>query len=72
MRTTIATAGGDSTGASGWETVARTPANDPPATRGTRLYWEDLAPKAPAAGQNPTVELPASRTTGAMRGTSCG
>ena len=50
-------------GASGWETVTRTPANDPPATRGTRLYWEELAPKAPAAGQNPTVELPADRTT---------
>lgn len=49
--------------ASGWETVARTPANDPPGTRGTRLYWEDLAPKAPAAGQDPSVELPAARTT---------
>lgn len=50
-------------GASAWETVARPPANDPPATRGTRLYWDDLAPKGPAAGQDPSVELPAARTT---------
>ncbi|MFN8446382.1 MAG: LamG-like jellyroll fold domain-containing protein [Caldilineaceae bacterium] len=48
--------------ASDWETVARTPSNDPPSTRGDRLYWADLAPKAPAAGQDPSVELPAQRT----------
>ncbi len=49
--------------ASGWETVARLPNNDPPAQRGNRLYWDDLAPKAPVAGQDPSVELPAQRTS---------
>lgn len=48
--------------ASGWETVARQPNNDPPAQRGNRLYWDDLAAKAPPAGQDPSVELPAQRT----------
>ncbi len=48
-------------GASGWETIIRTPANDPQALRGSRLYWPELAQAAPAAGQDPTVELPANR-----------
>lgn len=47
--------------ASAWDTVARTPNDDPQAERGKRLYWPDLAPKKPAAGQDPTVELPAQQ-----------
>ncbi len=48
--------------ASGWDTVARPPDQDPQAERGKRLYWPDLAPKKPAAGQDPSVELPANQT----------
>ncbi len=47
--------------ASGWDTVARTPNDDPQAERGKRLYWPDLAPKKPAPGQDPSVELPANQ-----------
>ncbi len=48
-------------GASGWETIARSPANDPQAIRGSRIHWPELAQVAPAAGQDPSVELPANR-----------
>lgn len=47
--------------ASGWETVARAPNLDPASQRGQRLYWPELAPVAPAANANATVELPANR-----------
>ncbi len=39
-------------GVSAWETVSRPPNDDPPAQRGSRLYWPDLVPVAPG----PTVD----------------
>jgi hypothetical protein len=47
--------------ASGWETVARPPTDDPHAVRGQRLHWPELAAKEPAADEHPSVELPANR-----------
>lgn len=47
--------------ASDWETVARTPNDDPQSERGKRNYWPDLAAKQPPAGQDPSVELPANQ-----------
>lgn len=49
-------------GVSGWETVARPPADDPQAVRGSRLYWPDLARVAPGASADASLELPASQT----------
>ena len=48
--------------ASGWETLTRSPNNDPQAVRGQRLFWPDLAAVAPAPNTDPSVELPAQRT----------
>ncbi|MFO7633863.1 MAG: LamG-like jellyroll fold domain-containing protein [Caldilinea sp.] len=48
--------------ASAWDTVSRSPNDDPQAVRGSRLYWPELAAKKPAAGQDPSIELPANRT----------
>jgi calcium-activated chloride channel regulator 4 len=49
--------------ASGWETLSRNPNADPQVTRGSRLYWPDLAATAPALDADASVELPAQRTT---------
>ena len=46
---------------SGWETVARHPNDDPQGVRGKRLYYPELAPLAPGAGQDASVELPAQQ-----------
>ncbi|MBI3958359.1 MAG: VWA domain-containing protein [Chloroflexi bacterium] len=47
-------------GASGWETVARPPAQDPRSAQG-RLHWPELAKVAPQRTQDPSVELPAGQ-----------
>ncbi len=48
-------------GASAWETVARSPNDDPPNQRGARLYWPDLARVAPGPTADATLELPANQ-----------
>lgn len=47
--------------ASAWEVLARPPSQDPPNLHPPRPYYPELAPLAPAAGQRPSIELPASR-----------
>lgn len=46
---------------SAWEAVARHPNQDPQAVRGRRLYYPELAALAPAAGSDPSNEMPAKR-----------
>ena len=49
--------------ASGWETLTRPPAQDPPNPFGARLYYPELATAAPAAGNAPSLQLPAGQAT---------
>lgn len=48
--------------ASGWETINRSPNDDPAPVRGRRLYWPDLGRVAPGAADDPSLELPANQT----------
>ncbi|MEI6778404.1 MAG: VWA domain-containing protein [Chloroflexales bacterium] len=54
-------------GASAWETLLRPAAQDPETARTVngrpRVYYPELAAVAPAAGQAPSIELPAGQTT---------
>jgi hypothetical protein len=53
--------------ASAWDTLRRPVSQDPRSgslsSLSTRLYYADLAAVAPAAGQLPSIELPAAQAT---------